>query len=70
MRLKCSNRIRRFRVLYSPQENTTPSAIIIVKVELGVEAEMQEICLSKGEDVASIGPGGDWIRNRMIEAGD
>ena len=56
MGLEGSNRICKFRELDSPEKDAALGTIVLVKVELSVETEVQEVCLGKVKDVICVGP--------------
>jgi hypothetical protein len=54
--LEGSDRIREFRELDSPEKDAAPGTIVIVKVELSMETEVQEVRLGEVKDVIRVGP--------------
>jgi hypothetical protein len=67
VRLQGGNCIGEFRKLDSSQEDSAPGTIVVVAVELSLQAEVKKICLGEVEDVVGIGPGRDGDRDRRVK---
>ena len=68
--LECSHRVGIIRVLDRTEEDATPSAVVVMKVEFALKTEVEEVRLGELENVFVISPFGSMDGDDRVEPWD